>query len=212
MTVLDPAVTAWHATGRPDPQVTVKGSGVCVRCSATGPCVPVGDVVSLKFSGWDRLVSSGPAVFCVACAWAHRLDGARTQPLLIRNGALTVLTPATLAGVLDHPVGPDTAVTVPVGRRKHLLPAAAWGMVTTDGGSTPWTAVDAALARSVRELKSLGVFMSSIQRQDPPPSSFAKVDGSNIGRALILWWSLGPWRDNPHLLAVGLAAAAGTPL
>ena len=209
--VPDPAVAAWFAAGQPPVEVECDKRGVCVRCgSSDRPCVDADRVVSAKFSGWDRFRPSGRTSFlCVACTWAHREPGLRALPLLVRVDEFRRLDPGSLAEVLAVPVGPGSAVTVPDGKRKHLLPEASWGMVTTDRGSALWTASDIALVPVLRALLDAGIPVARLPDRDPPLRAFAAVPADRISELLGAWARLGPWRDELVKLQCGLAATRG---
>ena len=174
--------------------------------SAT-PVVRVRDVVSDGFTGWDLLTQSeGEPSWCSACEWAHSEVNLRLYPWLIINGFVGQGAPKDLLRALSRPLAPNEAVIVPVARKKHLVPAARWGVLTTDDGCYPWGAVEVTRLQALGRLRTLGFSEKAVTEEAPRFDVLKTLKPSEQIEVFAFWLELASWRRTPLLLAVALRA------
>ncbi|QHE72650.1 hypothetical protein [Rhodococcus sp. WAY2] len=122
----------------PDDRVTG-----CARCGrSTAVMIPVGQVVSRRFTGYESWTNLVGRNLCAVCVWIYRHRPLHTdahivtrEPVMLRRA-----NTALLHQVLSTTIDADTAVIVPLQPgRKHLLPDARWGQVTIDDTTLTWT-------------------------------------------------------------------------
>ena len=165
MDVLGAAACAVFASPLPD------GEHGCARCGRrTGQLTPTGRVVSAKFTGFDDWV--GPPTFgvCRDCAWALHTKGLRLHPLVVHRTtpSVTTATRGELAALLAGPLPLQVSVTVPLRPgRKHLLPSARWGHVTTGDATLRWGPGDAARLHAMHRLRRGGFGGRMLDRPRP---------------------------------------------
>lgn len=195
----DPLRVAWrslseHGAEEPD------ADGECARCAVLGPIVPLKDVVSENFTGWEGLDPSAPGL-CVSCSWGYTPVELRTRPVLVHReeGAIWA-TPDQVLTSLCQPFPPDMALSMPVAGKKHLLPYAEWGTVSSDGGPLPWTQEAANLARTLVELRFMGVREKELSAPAAPYRVVIALmsDTEATMRILNAWTELHAWQDGPY--------------
>lgn len=172
--LVDPVAVAYTrlSTNVDTPAKPVR-EGLCLRCGQAGDVIATRQVVSARFTDWDRqqpatLVADEHVGWCRACAWAYLCKENRTRALWITPTNATVVSPPELKERLVEPVPADVAVSVPVGRRKHVLPHAGWGVVTTDTGAIAWGRAHANVLRLVRQVRDAGVSVTELDGAAPP--------------------------------------------
>lgn len=208
----DPVRVAWRALAPVEAKTEDPdgggGFGACGRCGFLGVLTPVSDVVSVNFTGWDGLARDA-AGLCAACAWAHREPLVRQQGILVEESVARFADRAVLSLVMQQPFTPAMSATVPEGRRKHLLPSAQWGCVTTDDGTFEWDAAAAKMTRNVVALRSRGMTDAGLLSGQPGTVLFA--DPASADAALRLWESLLEWRGAPQFAAAVVVSRAVRP-
>ena len=100
------------------------------------------------------------------------------------------------------PVPPEIAVTLPLAGKKHLLPQAEWGTVSSDSGGLPWTEEAAALTILVASLREAGVKETEFIEPVPPYRIVAAtLTDTNATLSLMTHWEeLRTWQGTPHLV------------
>lgn len=180
--------------------------GVCGCCGRTSAVVALRDTVSANFTGWDELSRDADAV-CLACAWAFTEPTVRTRPVLVDAGGAGLADWGQVAAVLASPLGPAQALTVPLRGRKHLLPTAPWGAVSSDGGVFTWWAREARLFVAVRDLTAAGVGEDVLLSGAVPTTAVAADP-----ELLDAWSLVREWRGAPQLkVCAHVARRAGRP-
>lgn len=207
------AAAAWRSLHPTPASHAADAVGPCASCGVhTDTGIPVASVVSAKFTNWDLLRHGGPGDphWCPACHWSYTDPLLRTEPLLIHtDGTSTRPTPTVLRALLIAPLPLTAAVTLPVGKRKHLLPQARWGSVTSDHGPMPWTARDAFRFITVLRLRRLGFTEADLRRDAPPFDPFARLAADEQGRTLSDWQEVNTWRTAQSTFTMALAASRG---
>lgn len=206
----DPAAAAWRAAG--SPEVDVSAHGRCGRCGDDGPSVASSRVISERFTDFDAW-PYGSRRLCAACAWAYSRQP-KTQPtMLITSDAVTEYsTPGAVADLLAAGALSNTAaVVLPTARRRHILPAAQWAHLATEGLVVRW---DAAAARRLQALirLRLGLDLTWPQLSNPaPPAEALRTQPPDTWSAILAAWALlHPWRKIPQLWAGARVLSART--
>ncbi|WP_237112557.1 hypothetical protein [Mycobacteroides abscessus] len=216
----DPAAAAWVAAGRPSVAATTKPGGVCGRCGTSAPTVPSSRIISEFFTGFEDW-PYGLRRLCVPCAWAHSHPPAAGKPLVITTDSVTKYSAAyELTAILSAgPLPVDHSVIVPSPdpfRRRHILPAAQWGHLVTDGLLMHWDAMCAHRLTDVQQLRrltaqwlhgitdpgtrrSLGSSWSQLCRPTPHPDLLTSQPASDWDSILRAWTTLQPWRHLPPI-------------
>lgn len=185
-----PAQVTWAALAAGTLPLT--GPSACAACAGPGGSIPIPTLVSSNFTDWDRLGRDEPLA-CPACAWAFRNPALRTRAACIVSGHASLQHPV---GLLATPFAPGTSATAPITGRKHLLPYARWGAVTTDAGTLPWGEPEAAAYRAVAALLAAGVPEPAVRSAAVPPASAFTSDPE---ATLAHWETARDWRGTPHL-------------
>ncbi|WP_308204512.1 hypothetical protein [Mycobacterium heidelbergense] len=96
---------------------------------------------------------------------------------------------------------PDThAVVLPTARRRHILPAARWGHLATDGLVVRWDAGAASKLTSLAWLRTtVGATWPQLSRSAPPPRLLATQPAAYTSRIRTAWSLLARWRCVPPL-------------
>lgn len=221
-----PSTRLWVAAGSPvlglgwEPADREAGCAHCCSLIAAGGLrVRVDRVISDKFTGWDAYpnVDGTPPLWCPACAWAFREPTLRQQPCVAsacgaqpRGGETS--EPAGVwdevwVALMDPQWTQQWAVTVPVGRKKHLVPAARWGCVATDSGVLPWNGQDQRRLGVVAWLRGLGFTETAIREPSPRFDPLIGLAEASRAEVLAVWGSLDPWREYPAYLDVAVRAS-----
>lgn len=145
--------------------------GFCLRCGTRGQVFVVRDVVSSRFTDWEHQqspVGDLTVGWCRVCAWAYRTPENRTTCLWISSNSAYRMRPPELAKELHHPVPEDTAISVPMGRRKHVLPHTEWSFIRTDHTGFMWGPAEVELLETFNRLRDVGVTSKEFHNDAPP--------------------------------------------
>ena len=169
------------------------------RCDLCGACavvvVPIGAVVSANFTEWDRFPREARFA-CAVCAWGYGEPRLRTSPVIVSGGSARYGEPDDVAVMLGSPLAGQTAVTVPLAGRKHLLPYAEWGCVTTDSGTFAWARQETVMLIAVTALRAAGVPDSAVRVGTVPPGGVFRAE--NVTVLLAAWETVRAWRGTPQ--------------
>jgi GNAT superfamily N-acetyltransferase len=212
---MDVITTAWHAAGEPHP-ARPRSYGRCARCARHAGLATVSDVVSGTFTGWDGWDDPAGPGLCPACAWAYRHPPLRLCATCVTASPAAMSHPALaeVATMLQEALAPDVALAVPLRPgRKHVLPAAAWGRVTTGETCLPWTRADAARLAVMARLRGQGFGSRMLAAPAPAFGVLRRLTPDRWPQVTRDWEALRPWRERrPWLdLALRLPAPAAGP-
>lgn len=199
----DPAAAAWVAAGRPGVAAPVALEGRCGRCGDDGPTVASSRIISEKFTAFDTW-PYGSRRLCVACAWAYSRQPTTQPALLITPSTVTEYGDGdALVDVLTAGPLPTThAVVLPTARRRHILPAAQWEHLATDGLVVHWDAIAASRLTDLLWLRrTVDATWPQLTRSAPPPRLLTAQPSENWPRILDAWAQLQSWRRVPPLWA-----------
>lgn len=196
----DPAAAAWNAAGRPHVDAPPPTPGICGRCGTDGPTVTSSRIISPQFAGFDAW-PYGSRRLCVPCAWAYSHPPTTTPAMLITTTTITPYSDAAALGALlsARPLQVDTAVVLPVARRRHILPTAQWGHLATDTLVLRWDGAAATCLSELRWLRTSGATWPQLSQQAPPPKFLASQPPELWNRILSAWAVPQPWRRLPPL-------------
>src|SRR6478672_1944888 len=199
---MDVLEAAWLAAGRPIPDLAFDHSGSCARCGRRGP-VTTAPVVSAKWTGWSDWRSAVRPMLCAGCAWGYREPGHRHGGLLVTTApTVSPLDADGLAEVLSRELDTGQAVVLPLHRgRKHVLPTAAWGRLSVDDVTLPWTQAESARLQVVIRLRRLGVTGAALTKPAAPYRVLAGLPAHQRMEMLHLWPQLNRWRPATPWLA-----------
>ena len=152
------------------------------------------DVLSSQFTDWDKL-PRGTETICRECEWAYQILELRTGCLLLTEEEATILPREKIADVLLQPFSLHQSATIPLTGRKHLLPSAEWGAVSSDMGTFTWDAAPAALAVAVKQLRRSNATDDVLVGKDFLASGSLVAD-PRLWKALDVVRS---WEGTPHL-------------
>lgn len=190
--------TAHTATRR---RLTPTGSptdpGPCARCATpSSDLATTRTVVSKSFTGYDGWADPSGRGLCPPCTWAYRTPALRQVPHEITtHPSCRALTRPRLRTLLAHPVPTTTALVVPLRPgRKHLLPTAQWGRVTTDDATLTWTTADAARLAVMAALRAQGFGPRMLLAPAPAWPVLAKLTPAQRLSTQQHWSQLAPWR------------------
>ena len=213
---MDVLTTAWLAAGRPE-VASAGTSGACARCRRPALLIPVGEVLSGRFTGWERWADPCGRGVCPPCAWGYRNPALRRTPTCVTAAPPGVAYPGAqeLAAVLAAPFRQDMALAVPLRPgRKHLLPGAAWGQITTGDAQLTWTRGDAARLVVMMRLRRAGFGSRMLAAPAPAFAVLRRLPPERQRGVLADWTELAAWRSRRPWLdlalhVTGTAAAAG---
>ena len=192
----DVVSAAWQGSGAPEP-AGATGEGPCARCSTIAALVPVRSVVSKVFVGFEGWANTTGHGLCAPCAWGYTTPSLRTAAHLVTRQPVTYrqLDRAGCAALLLQALDPGAAVVVPLRPgRKHVMPRAAWGRITIDDATLPWSAREAGLLHLVLELRAHGFGSRMLQEPHPPYAALVKLPRDRWSAVIATWESLAPWR------------------
>ncbi|WP_257226594.1 hypothetical protein [Rhodococcus opacus] len=182
----------------PEHAVPVDRVAGCARCGlVTTVMTPVGQVISRRFTGLEHWTNLAGRHLCQVCVWVYRHRPLRTHAHVVtrRPGALTQGNRQLLRQVLSAPVSSDVAVIVPLRPgRKHLLPAAQWGHVTTDDSHLTWSESDAARLTVMSRLRRLGFTETMLSDEAPRYAILHRVPADQWAMVFDDWERLDAWR------------------
>lgn len=210
---VDPLWVLWQAMDRPNPDGAPRNKqGHCSRCGAFDEAASrVKVVVSDKFTGWDDYTQHLDPIWCTACTWGHTETQVRTRSWRIGGGRTVQTDASMLADELSGPIPPLVAVVVPQSRHKHLLPAARWGVVTTDDRHLIWEHEQARLFGVVQWLRGLGFSEASLLESTPRFEQLTRQNGGTMALIMTRWEDLAVWRRDPAYLKVACLASRKVP-
>ena len=174
---------------------------------------PTRQVVSAKFTGYDDWVGPASVGMCRDCAWALHTKGLRLHPLVVHRTTPTLAqgTRGVLAALLADPLRLEVSVTVPLRPgRKHLLPSARWGHVTTDDATLRWGPGDAARLHAMQRLRRRGFGGRMLTAPAPAWPVLRRLDAAARAEALTDWARLDPWRAAAPWMRLGMHVTAPT--
>jgi hypothetical protein len=203
---VDVLTAAWVAAGRPLAPSRAQ-PGRCARCGQVGVLTPTQDAVSGSFTGWDGWAHLAEPGLCPPCAWAYRCPVLRQQPTWVtaQPPAISHPTLPALAALLAGPLPAGAATAVPLRPgRKHVLPSARWGMITTDDAVLPWTAGDAHRLKVMQHLRAAGFGTRMLAAHAPAFGVLRRLPPTRRAEAMDDWQALRAWRDRPPWLHLGL--------
>src|SRR5439155_4570333 len=94
---------------------------------------------------------------------------------------------------------------VPLRRgRKHVLPDARWGMITTSDTTVPWTAGDAHSLQVMQRLRAAGFGSRMLAAPAPAFGVLRRLAPGRRAEVIDDWQALRAWRDRPPWLHLGL--------
>lgn len=184
------------------------GEHGCARCGRrTATLTPTGQVVSAKFTGYSDWVGPPTSGVCRDCAWALHTKDLRRHPLLVRHTPPSVAQASRedLATLLAGPLPVEVSVTVPLRPgRKHLLPSAQWGHVTTDDATLRWGPGDAARLHAIQRLRRCGFGGRMLSAPAPAWPVLRRLGPRARAEAVTDWARLDPWRAAVPWMRLGL--------
>lgn len=178
----------------------------CSRCGTRATTfTPTREVVSPNFTGFDGWVNPRGPGLCATCTWAYSDPALRQLPHRVdvsRPGARPLSKDEVRQTLSAGPLPTTASLVVPIRPgRKHLLPLAEWGRVTTDHATISWTSNDAELLRIHRCLLKAGFATSDLDAPAPPFATLRQLPRSLWASTIAYWARLDPWRpDTPWLL------------
>lgn len=189
-----PAHVLWAHTS-PGLDTEVVECAVCGQ--GPGPARSADDVFSRQFTERDRCVDPHGRQVCQACTWAVAEPTARTRVCVVSQSPRGVVWEPPwqrVREILCAPLGPEEALCVPLRGRKHVVPWAQWGSVSTDGSVVVWDA------------SAVGVFTDALMMLDAGVPSTVLVDadapvvlpsGVATGAGMRSWQRVNSWRGTP---------------
>lgn len=198
-------MSAWQAAGSPCPMTPATGPSLCGCCGTTAETWPAKKAISRNFTGYDHWARPAHPWLCAACTWSYTDPALRDHPHLLTRTppAITQTSLDTIANRLcQGPLTSDSALVVPLRpRRRHLLPHAAWGRISLDTATIPWTARDATLMSDYRWLRRQGFSATHITARAPDFTQLQRCPAQTRSQILSTWQRLHAWRcpDSPWL-------------
>lgn len=208
----DPAHAAWAASGSPEDHAGAR-TGRCARCLQEGSNhVSVTAVAGENFTGFSDWLGSPAGGLCASCAWVYRTPALRNTAHLITADppSLKPLNPADLyACLLAGAPTTEEAITVPLRPgRKHVLPAAQWGLVAVDDVVIQWTSIDGHRLQLLAELRERGATSVQLRESTPPWSLIKNSTPPHRSVLLATWAALEPWRNRGPWMDLALLATS----
>lgn len=183
----------------------------CARCASNPADIATRDVVSDKFTAYAGWADPAGRWLCPGCAWGYRTKRLRSQAFLVRRDppAMCWQTTAQVATLLQQPLPGGIAVVVPLRPgRAHLIDQAHWGAVTSDAGTVPWTAGDAARLRHMLRLRACGFGSRMLREPAPPFTVLHRQPADQWPQITAAWAALSVWRERPPWLRLAVAVTA----
>ena len=168
--------------------------GTCDICHTQGPVRLLHRIVSENFTDWDTL-PRGTRYACDTCCWGYLTPDLRTKCYLINKNDSTIL-PLTKAETRPHLITAlpaHIALTVPLSGRKHLLPQAQWGYLSSDNGTILWDKEAAELMLDFCILREAGVTDEHLTGHTLPPRTVLTASG-----VYTAWERIKPWKSSPY--------------
>lgn len=189
----DPLHVAWEYLQDISENDSTSRRGICARCKQTGYLTPLSAVISHNFTGWEGINPAADGM-CQPCAWGFNQTILRTQPLYIDDQLARFASLHELSDLLTAPLPSNIALTVPIAGKKHLLPYAHWGRITSDAGTHVWGPHEATLMRDIIKLRLSGVTSVALAQTAPPIKLLIEQPGIHT-----TWAQLNQWRRTPFL-------------
>lgn len=213
-----PSIALWRALGCPSS--TTKATPLneqapCAGCGGPGGRFLIKAVVSDKFTGWDPYTGdngvTGDPAWCDGCTWAHTAVELRVRPWLITvDGQFGQPSREALHDMLSRPLPAHTALSVPVSRKKHLVPYLRWGEVRGDDRSLPWSPTHAGRFRLVLWMRALGFSEAALTAPAPRFEQLVALTPKQMAEVMRAWEELNAWRADTAYLDVALTASRAT--
>lgn len=186
---------AWGAVGSPADHVTAVGC--CGRCGRDGKGVALRAVVSKNFTDFDGWADPTSSFLCASCSWALGNPALRQSAHVVRPGECSSARAPEVCELLSAGCLPgEVAVIVPLRPgRKHLIPRARWGCVTTEELTMRWGAADALRLRKVTQLRAWGFTAADLTATAPPFPAVRRVQVDLWRTVFALWEDLDVWRQ-----------------
>lgn len=204
---------------RPVDRPVADGGARCGRCGTQDPRRAYDRataVISPNFTAADQWLHPTSPWLCSTCVWGYRTPALRLHPHLVHRAPVsgTVLDIATACQLLlARSLSPDSALTVPLKPgRKHLLPAARWGLVTTDDAHLPWSSADASRLHTTLRLRRHGFGTRMLADPAPAWAVLRRLPTPHQAQVLADWPQLDVWRARRPWLALALHLTANTHL
>lgn len=206
---MDVLTAAYAASGNPAPTSDLP-AGPCARCGThSDQLTRTTQVVSKLFTAFDGWHDATGRGMCPPCAWAHTAPELRQHPHLVttRGETRRLTRPDLGKQLLAGPLPGDQALVVPLRPgRKHLLPEATWGHVTTDDARLPWAAGDVTRLEALLRLRGHGFGSRMLTDPAPPWPVFSRLTPATWPAVLADWDALKPWRTRRPWLDLALHA------
>lgn len=207
MTGLSVTAAVYQHEGKPsvDKPVTFDSDALCGTCRERAQTAPAHLILTSQFGSWDAIIvdpKTGARWLCAACAWAWRAVKYRQKATIVRlseDGDVSVEHPPLtgLLDALDGPIPLNVAISVPLSKKKAVLPTARWGQVAFDTMRTTWTPRMLRQLRAARHLRARGVAEPDLLADSPPGYLLAKVDTPEEHDLVVrLWRALDPVRHD----------------
>ncbi len=193
---MDVLTAAWTGAGEPHLDTEDGRLERCDRCGRTAALTPVREVVSKVFTAFDSWVSpAGTNGVCSSCVWGYKNPDLRSAIHLVTPTHLVELDRHATTQLLYGPLAGVVALVVPLRPgRKHLLPVARWGRITTDAAALTWSTSDAERLRHVVELRDLGFGSRMLTEPSPPYPVLRQVSPELHAHVVDIWSALNTWR------------------
>ncbi|WP_394276127.1 hypothetical protein [Luteococcus sp.] len=172
--------------------------------------MPVGQVVSRFYRGWDTWADATGSGVCPACVWGFRSPLLRSLPHWIHRAPhmLTPVRDTDLTDLLHRPLSNDESLVVPLHpSRRHLIHLAQWGCITTDDTTLVWDQTAADRFATYTQLRNLGIRDSHLTHPTPPWTALQDLTVNQIRLVLQLWPLLHPWRTSPAWMRLAARTA-----
>lgn len=215
MDVLTTAYRAAQPTTAPPPGPSDDSptDATCARCGQpTHDRIRTTNVISKLFTAFDSWADPTSRYLCPVCSWGYRHPPLREGPHHVTKGTLTALNRPGVVDVLSSGRLPNEhALVVPLRPgRKHLLPEATWGQVTTDHAQLTWTADDALRLTVLARLRGRGFGSRLLTQQAPAYHVLARLPRRQHAAVLDDWDALQPWRTRTPWLDLAIYATTPT--
>lgn len=177
-----PSFYAWQESGSPvhkfAEDANQQSCGLCYR--QMDKKISVTKFASEKFTDWDKMQHLS---LCLSCTWAYtELDNRLKRILITPSEILSLEDKSATTQVLHQSSSESFSIVVPVSGKKHVLPYAKWGTLTSDHGAVEWNQHMATIVSAIAFLRSLKVSEKNILQHLP----YIPEQG-NIVLALTAW-------------------------
>lgn len=195
-------VAAFELAGHPHvgKPVSYGSDALCGICRRVTDVAPAGRVLSPSFGSWGDVAADedGKRWLCAACTYAFRAPDLRLKPTILTPGPPATLVhpdPAALARHLLRPLG-QSAVILPLTRKRVVAPRASWGTLTTDYESISWTKALSRILLAALRLRRLGFGPGSLAEPSAPLNLLRRHPTHEHDTIRDLWHVLDPVRGD----------------